>query len=225
LLAFEKESLGFYITGHPLDKYERAVKRLTGGNIVSLREKSSNGEVKVGGVVTGLRLRNTKKGERYASFQLEDRTGFIEVLVWPDLYRRCMDTLVLDDPILIQGRLEVGEERVQIIASNVTPLAQVSGETGPPSPRKIQPKADEEADAVHFYLRGSEVTSHALGRLHDTLLKYPGPCPVFLHVFAPDRGETVIELPEHFRVASTPSLVEAVEQLFGKPVTFTSVQS
>lgn len=225
LLAFEKESLGFYITGHPLDKYESAVKKLTGGSIASLREKPSNGEVKVGGVVTGLRLRNTKKGERYASFQLEDRTGFIEVLVWPDLYRRCMETLVLDDPILVQGRLEVGEERVQIIAGDVTPLAQVSSQTRPAPPREVQTKSDGEVDGVHFYLRAPEVTSRELDRLHDTLLKYPGPRPVFLHLFGPDRRETIIELPEHLRVASTPALMEAVEQVFGRHITFTPVES
>ena len=81
-------------------------------------------------MVTALRLRNTKKGDRYASFQLEDKTGFIEVIVWPDIYRKCMDTLVLDDPILVQGRMEVGEERVQIIAKGVIPLAQASQKVG-----------------------------------------------------------------------------------------------
>ncbi|MBI4490981.1 MAG: DNA polymerase III subunit alpha [Deltaproteobacteria bacterium] len=218
LLAFEKESLGFYITGHPLDKHESAIKKLTSGSIVSLRERPTNGEVKVGGVVTALRLRNTRKGERYASFQLEDRTGFIEVIVWPDLYRRCMETLVLDDPILVQGRLEVGEERVQIIANDVTPLAQESRQT--PSP-EVQSKTGEEVHRVHFYLRGPEVTSQELSQLHDTLLQYPGRCPVFLHLFAGDRSETIIELPVHLKVASTPALLEEVERLFGGRVTFT----
>ena len=220
LLIFEKESLGFYITGHPLDKYEGAIKKLPSGTIAKLREKSSNGEVKVGGVVTALRLRNTKKGERYASFQLEDRTGFIEVIVWPDLYRRCMETLVLDDPILVQGRLEVGEERVQIIANDVTPLAQVSHQAQKiPSPG-VQSRREENGDGVHFYLRAPEVTSEELGGLHDTLLQYPGPCTVFLHLFMPNRSETIIELPIRLRVTSTPALLEAVERLFGNRITF-----
>ena len=222
LLAFEKESLGFYITGHPLDKYEAAVKKLTSGTIVNLREKPANGEVKIGGVVTALRLRNTKKGERYASFQLEDRTGFIEVIVWPDLYRRCMETLVLDDPILVRGRLEVGEERVQIIANDVTPLAQASHQAHQDPLPKVRLGAGENGDAVHLCLRGPEVTSQELSQLHDTLLKYPGPCAVFLHLSLTDKSETIIELPIHLRVASTPALLEAVEQLFGDRVTFTS---
>jgi len=220
LLAFEKESLGFYITGHPLDKYEGDLKKLTSGAIVNIREKSANGDVKAGGVVTALRLRNTKKGERYASFQLEDRTGFIEVIVWPDVYRRCMETLVLDDPILVQGRLEVGEERVQIIANDVTPLAQMSRQATPSSPR-IQPERVQNGDRLHLYLRGREVTSEELGRLHEALLKYPGSCTVFLHLFMSDKSETIIELPIHLQVARTPELLQTVESLFGNRVTFT----
>jgi len=210
LLAFEKESLGFYITGHPLDKFEAAIKKVTSGTIASLREKPINGEVKMGGVVTALRLRNTRKGERYASFQLEDRTGFVEVIVWPDVYRRCMETLVLDDPILVQGRLEVGEERVQLIANEVTPLAQLSDER--PS------GAGQQANGVHFYVRGSEVTSDELRQLHDTLLQHPGPCTVFLHLLMSDRKETVIELPHRLKVAPTAALLEAVERLFGSRI-------
>ncbi len=213
LLAFEKESLGFYITGHPLDKYEKAVKKLTSGTIADLRERGSSGQVKVGGVVTALRLRNTKKGERYASFQLEDKSGFLEVLVWPDLYRRCMDTLVLDDPILVQGKLEVGEERVQIIANEILPLAEVSL-------KAKKSAAEKNGNGVHFYIRGSEVTPKELNELYETLLHHPGPCTVYLHLFTPERGETIIELPVHLQVALSPALSEAVERLFGDRITF-----
>ncbi|MBI2991018.1 MAG: DNA polymerase III subunit alpha, partial [Deltaproteobacteria bacterium] len=215
-LAFEKESLGFYITGHPLDKYEGALRKWTTAAIVDIRERSSGGEVKVGGVVTALRLRNTKKGERYASFQLEDRTGFVEILVWPDVYRRCMETLVLDDPILVHGRLEVGEERVQIIANEVTPMAQASQRAPGPAPK--QPERGQNGERIHFYVRGGEVTSEELGRLHETLLRYPGPCTVFLHLALPDKSETVIELPIHLKVARTPELLETVESLFGNRI-------
>jgi DNA polymerase-3 subunit alpha len=225
LMAFEKESLGFYITAHPLDKYERAIRKLTSGSIVNLREKAASGEVKLGGVVTALRLRNTKKGERYASFQLEDRTGSIEVLVWPSLYRRCMETLVLDDPILVQGRLEVGEERVQLIANEITPLAEASRQTGPGAAAGPRPEHKGNGEGLHFFLRGPEVTSQELSRLHQALLKHPGPATVFLHLFMPDRGETIIELPIHLRVASTPALLDEVERIFGNRVTFTPLAS
>ena len=217
-LVFEKESLGFYITGHPLDKYESALKKLTSGAIVNIREKPIAGEVKVGGVVTALKLRNTKKGERYASFQLEDKTGFIEVLVWPDIYRRCMETLVQDDPILVQGRLEVGEDRIQVIANDVIPIAQASYPAQPTS-SSVRQDRRQNGDGIHFYLRGQEVTSEELGQLHETLLRYPGPCTVFLHLSMPDKSETIIELPMHLKVARTAELSQTVASLFGNRIT------
>ena len=125
-LAFEKEALGFYITGHPLDKFDRVLNRITSGTISVLKEKAQPGEIKMGGVVSALKLRNTKKGDRYANFNLEDKTGFIEVITWPDTYKRSAELLGADDPIFVKGRLEVGEERMQVIANEVVLLAEAA---------------------------------------------------------------------------------------------------
>lgn len=222
LLAFEKESLGFYITGHPLDKYEEIIKEWTDVSILDLRERTSNGEIKVVGVVTALRLRNTKKGERYASFQLEDKTGFIEVIAWPDVYRRCMETLVLDDPILVKGRLEVGEERAQIIANEITPITEIAKSPRGNGSRNARARTAESVDNLHFRVHGSNVTPEDLNLLYETLLKYPGPCKVFLHLLMPDKSETTIEISGHLKVASTPALVEAVARLFGDRIIVSS---
>src|SRR5207245_11370041 len=86
-LAFEKEALGFYITGHPLDKYDRVIKKITSRTIAELKEKASAGDVKIGGVISSLKLKNTKKGDRYGSFNLEHTSGFVEVGRWPNVYR------------------------------------------------------------------------------------------------------------------------------------------
>ncbi|MGH7846440.1 MAG: OB-fold nucleic acid binding domain-containing protein, partial [Candidatus Binatia bacterium] len=219
MLAFEKEALGFYITGHPLDKHENVLKRSTSGSIASLKEKPFSGEVKVGGVVTALKLKNTKKGERYASFQLEDKTGFIEVIVWPDVYRRVAETLVLDDPILVQGKLEMAEERAQIIANDVNPLQQLAGKArAKPAPAATEREKRDES--VHFYVRVQQVEPQDLGQLRDTLLQFPGSAPVFLHLVAAE-GETVVELPDRLRVELDPSLLEEVKKVFGPRISAT----
>ena len=220
-LAFEKEALGFYITGHPLDKYDRAIKRMASGTISDLKEKASPGDVKVGGVVSALKLKNTKKGDRYGSFNLEDKSGFIEVIAWPDVYKKCMDLLGADDPIFLKGRLEVGEERIQIIANEINPLAQVI----PKGRVNGSEKPNGKSDPVHLYVRESEVSSDELAELRDTLLDYPGPCVVFLHVLAATKSETIIELPDQVRVASTPELAAIVEQRFGARIAFHSLES
>ncbi|MFQ5542458.1 MAG: OB-fold nucleic acid binding domain-containing protein, partial [Candidatus Binatia bacterium] len=222
VMAFEKESLGFYITGHPLDKYEQAIKKLTTGTTARLREGPPNGEVKIGGVVTALRLRNTKKGDRYASFNLEDKTGFIEVIVWPDIYRRSMETIPVDDPILVQGRLDIGEERVQLIASDVTSLAEVTARnhSSSGSPEKFSKRySDDKTREVHFYVTAQEVTAQELNRLHDILRRYRGASTVLLHLFNPDRSETIIELPHHIKINPSPELLETVDRSFGRRIT------
>jgi len=220
VLAFEKEAIGFYVTGHPLDKYERAVNGLTSGTVAALRESPGTGEVKVAGVVTALKLRNTKKGDRYASFNLEDKTGFIEVIAWPDVYGRAADILVKDDPIFIQGRLDIGEERIQLIANEVRPLKEVVARARE-NHKGTRPKAPPpavETKELHFYLRSPEVTTQELTRLHEILRSSRGGCTVFLHLNT-NRDETVIELPQHLKINPTPELLETVNRCFGSRIT------
>jgi DNA polymerase-3 subunit alpha len=268
-LAFEKEALGFYITGHPLDKYDRVIKKITSGTIAELKEKAAAGDVKMGGVVSALKLRNTKKGDRYGSFNLEDKSGFVEVVAWPDVYRKSVELLNADDPIFVKGRMEVGEERMQIFANEIIPLAQevskarmnggANGKTngnGDPSTRApamagghslgippgsrgvvLSERSESKGDGtvasglpgglhrVHLYVRESEVSSDELVQLRETLLEHQGPCVVSLHLFAPGKGETVIELPDQVRVASTPELEATVQRLFGSRVSFHSLES
>src|SRR5262249_24519515 len=259
-LAFEKEALGFYITGHPLDKYDRVIKRITSGTIAELKEKAATGDVKISGVVSALKLRNTKKGDCYGSFNLEDKSGFVEVVAWPDMYRKSVDFLNSDDPIFVKGRMEVGEERMQIFANEIIPLAQevakhrsnggANGKTngnGEHSTRTPTVAADHargtsdenpaamssgsesngetavptlagEFQRVHLYVRESEVSPNELVQLRETLLEHRGPCAVLLHLSAVGTGETVIELPDQVRVASTPELEATVQRLFGNRV-------
>lgn len=223
-LAFEKEALGFYITGHPLDKFERTLNKITSGAISALKEKAQPGEVKIGGVVSSLKLRNTKKGDRYANFNLEDKTGFIEVIAWPDTYKKSAELLGADDPIFVKGRLEVGEERMQVIANEVILLTEAAkGQKN--GHANGNGKSNGNSEKVHLYVRESEVSADELVRLRDTLLDYPGQATVFLHLLAPTNGETIIELPEQVRIALSPKLAETVERLFGPRVSFHSLES
>jgi DNA polymerase III subunit alpha len=223
-LAFEKEALGFYITGHPLDKFDRILSRVTSGTITALKEKAQAGEIKMGGVVSALKLRNTKKGDRYANFNLEDKTGFIEVITWPDIYKKSAELLGGDDPIFVKGRLEIGEERMQVIANEVILLAEAA-KNQKNGHANGHAKSNGNGEKVHLYVRESEVSAAELVRLRDTLLDHPGHATVFLHLLAPAQGETVIELPEQVRVASSPELEQTVERLFGTRVAFRALES
>jgi DNA polymerase-3 subunit alpha len=211
-LVFEKEALGFYITGHPLDKFERQLKRVTSGAIATLKERAQTGDLKLGGVVSALKLRNTKKGERYASFNLEDKTGFLEVIAWPDTYKKCAELLAGDDPIFVKGRAEAGEERMQVIANDIVSLADASAKVGANGNGRSHEAVEEN---LHLHARENEISPEELVLLRDMLLEYPGPCTVFLHLYTAGRSETIIELPSQVRVALTAELTASVEKQFG----------
>jgi DNA polymerase-3 subunit alpha len=211
-LTFEKEALGFYITGHPLDKFDKIIKRITSGAIAALKERAQAGDLKLGGVVSALKLRNTKKGERYGTFNLEDKSGFLEVIAWPDVYKKCAELLATDDPIFVKGRLEAGEDRMQVIANEIIALADAPTKGGGNGNGHSVERREER---LHLHARESEISAEELVFLRDMLLEHPGPCTVFLHLYAESRSETIIELPSQVRVALTPELAQSMETRFG----------
>jgi len=203
MLKAEREALGFYITAHPLDKYDSDLKRFTTAACEQLPDKPDQSKVSLGGVIQRLQLKNSKKGDRYAAFTLEDKTGTVEVICWPETYRKSEVDFATDEPICVTGTLEVSDERCQIIADEVVLLAAHRART---------------TQEVHFALRADKVDDETLQRLRATLSQHSGDCPCFLHLLLPNKTETIIALPRDLRVAATEGMLEAVEQLFGRGV-------
>ncbi|HVM98182.1 MAG TPA: DNA polymerase III subunit alpha, partial [Candidatus Acidoferrales bacterium] len=203
-LRFEREAIGFFITGHPLDKYERDLRRFVDATTLELRNREGQSKIKVGGVIHTLKTKNTKKGDRYATFFLEDRTGVVEVIAWPETYRRCEAVVHGDQPVFVEGTLEVDDERCQIIADAITPLHEAR---------------EKSVKQVHFALRAERIDSDRLQQLRQTLALHRGSCNAFLHLLLPNSTETVIALPQELRVAATDNLVEDVERLLGNGIT------
>ena len=112
---------------------------------------------------------------------------------------------------------------MQIFAGEITSLAQEIAKSrfnGGANGKSNGPGAK-----VHLYVRKSEISVDELVQLRETLLEHQGPCVVFLHLFAPGKSETVIELPDQVRVASTPELEATVQRLFGSRVSFHALES
>ncbi|CDM64813.1 DNA polymerase III subunit alpha [Pyrinomonas methylaliphatogenes] len=106
LLAAEKEALGFYVTGHPLDGYDPSSL-----GCVSIAEAATReGVASICGIITELQVRTTKRGERFALFRLEDQSGRLRCVLWPEWYARFRALLANDVAVLARGRLETGEE-------------------------------------------------------------------------------------------------------------------
>jgi DNA polymerase-3 subunit alpha len=154
-------------------------------------------------VVHSLKLKNNKKGDRYATFTLEDKDGVVEVIVWPEAYRQHEATLHADQPVCLSGSLDVDEDRCQIIANEVVPLESV---------------ATNEVRQVHIQVPSDVATKEDMVALKDVLRQHLGNCQTFLHLMRPDYSETIIALPQDLSVSPTRAMLVAVERLFGSGV-------
>lgn len=205
-LAFEREALGFYISGHPLEKFRADLKRIGAIPIGELKNTKRQAEVRAGGVVTALKLKNTKKGDRYASFVFEDWSGTVEALVWPDIYRQVHQLISADEPVLMSGKVDGAEERITFIVQRIESLISLR---------------DKSARQGVLVLKEDDNFEQRLDRLLNLFGKHTGKCPVKVHL-AIEGGEVSVALRHHDNgpVCVVPSeiLCDEVEQLFGRPV-------
>ena len=227
-LAFEKESLGFYITGHPLDRYQGDVSRYANANTGELdkwakppsqswkdRSADNEAEVAIAGIVADYRERPTKSGSgRMAFFHLQDQLGQIEVVVFPRAYEKLRDIINPeaggDAPILCTGKVvDEGENPAggvhdyRFHLADATPLAQLR---------------ESKTTRLHILLNADLVQRDQIDELKGILLQHKGTCATYLHLKIPMRSETVIPLGSEFTVAPTDELLHRVERLFGDRV-------
>ena len=180
-LTHERDILSFFITGHPLDRYESRLHGVVSLTTAQIRGRAHQEKVRLAGVVQTLTLKNNKKGDRYATFTLEDKDGGVEVIVWPEAYRKYEHSLHADEPVCLSGTLEVDEDRCQIIADALVPLESV---------------AKDEVSQVHIQVPSEVTTKEDLLALRAVLTQHQGDCPAFLHLLRPDHRETIIALPQ-----------------------------
>jgi DNA polymerase-3 subunit alpha len=122
LLAGERETLGFYLTGHPLAASAQTLGSLTTHTTTSLGGLQGTVEAVLGGLVTAVRKRKNKRGETWASFTLEDLEGTVEVLVFSRIFADHQALLVDDRAVLVQGRAENDGDRTRVLADGIVPL-------------------------------------------------------------------------------------------------------
>jgi len=204
-LAFEKESLGFYISGHPLDRYRADLLRFKATPTADLSETPDRTEVSVGGVVVDYRDRPLKSGTgRMGFFKLEDHTGQIEVVCFSKAFAEYEEVLRSDEPLLITGNLAIegeGENSARKIhLREAVPLARL--------------RADR-TRAMALSVNADELTADRARTLKQTLERYHGSVPTTLRLVVPLRSRTEVVLPARYAVAPTDDLLLALERILG----------
>ena len=202
ILAAEKEILGFYLSGHPLDAFRETLVRLgtvTTDQLAGCRDKQT---IRLAGIVTALKEIPTKNGDRMAFVTLEYLVGRVEAVAFPDLYRASLLQLVKGATVLVEAQVDVAEEGAKLLLSQVKTLDPVGGNGGEaPVPR------------VTLAVANNRASGETLRALREVVAAHPGPSPVRLIVEqAPGRRVTIAA---EARVAATPAFVAAAEALLG----------
>jgi DNA polymerase-3 subunit alpha len=126
-LAGEKEALGLYMSGHPLDRFNEELKTFGARRVADLT--ASEADIWVGGIVSGLRPLKTRKGDRMAVFMLDDVAGAVEVVVFPETFAKFGSLVETDAMLLVRGKLERDEESARIVSTELMPIAALKEKT------------------------------------------------------------------------------------------------
>ena len=229
ILAMEKELLGFYLSGHPLEPYIPLLKGMLSHPLAALTEVADGSQVTVGGLVIGLRRLVTRKGEPMAVVTLEDFSGQAEVVLFPRAYSQVRAWLAADRVVLVRGHIDKQEEGVQVLADQVRPLAPeaggaasallnqaVRGPAGPVAGKESRPHLPgagsrvESRSGRHLYLKlpGQE----QIAAVRVVLMAHPGPCPVYLYL---SDSRRTIALHRRYWVEPVPELLAGLAGLLG----------
>lgn len=199
LLRFEKELLGLYVSGHPLEHVQERLALLCSCDLRGLREQPDGQELYTGGRIDSLRVITTKEGKRMAFVRLEDLSGQAEVTLFPDAYERAKRTLKEDQIVWVRGRVEQRAERsngVQIVAEELLPLEEA-----------------ERAVELYVQVASEQVTEPFVQKLKELFSASPGASPVYVRLM----GSEPITIRLGISVGLTKALWARLEELVGDP--------
>ena len=199
LLKLERELLGLYVSSHPLDGTEAVLAALTDTQVAGLGERGDGATVTIGGVLTAVAKKFTRKGDTYLTGVLEDLTGQVEVVFWPSTYRVAHEVLLEDAVLVLRGRVERRDEVVKLTADAVTP-PDLSEALGQPLIVRFAP---------------GQLTPESITRLEGVLANHPGAAPVAVEVAGTDGQPQRFRLGDRFRVERRPGLFGELKAAFG----------
>ena len=151
--------------------------------------------VTVGGLITGVRIRSTKKGERMATFMLEDLTGSIGVIAFPRTYGECRSQIEEDQPVAITGMLKFDEEPPRLFANRIEPLREREKE-------------------IHLFIGKGRNTPDVQAQLGAIFSAFHGKNPVYLHV--EETRQVIRTRPQFWVDGKAPGFTDAIKRVLGE---------
>ncbi|MDR1989616.1 MAG: DNA polymerase III subunit alpha, partial [Acidobacteriaceae bacterium] len=215
-LAFEKETLGLYWSGHPIDRYARELKELGARSTADLAEqqpapqaeswgpggrKPLEADTTIGGIIAACRQLKTRKGDRMAVFTLEDSQGGVEVVVFPEAYQKAASLIESGTMVLVRGKLERDDETTRVLASEIVPIDTVHERVAHEVAIRVSASAGRE-------------TFEALGEIFSRHRGDRRVCVEFERLSTNQRLRLKADLPQ-VRIRPSPALIAEVERLVG----------
>jgi DNA polymerase-3 subunit alpha len=199
ILAFEKEMLGFYISGHPLARYAQQLKRFTSSSTVSLSQCNDGQEIKIVGLIAKIKQTTTRaKQEKMAILKLEDLEGLVEVLVFPQAFQKVARYIQPNTVVMVRGRLNLKEDTPKIIANDLFPIEEVY---------KL-------ITSMNINLSG--MRENLFESLKELLMSSPGKIPIYLHLDTSTKSRVQLIVGEGLYVAPSEKLIQDIESLLGQ---------
>lgn len=194
ILAMEKEIIGFYVTGHPLDRYRDKMQSLTAIEKLSAEDNVDGQTVRIGGLIAAAKRLTTKAGDMMCFVTLEDFTGQIEVVVFPRVFNKVSRLLAPDMAVVIFGRLSVNDEGSKVLVQDIKPLDAVE-------------------NAVRIRIEKKNETMEVIERLQQVLTANRGKSTVY---FCLSSNGRVIKTEPRYWINPTQQALDAIESLLGK---------
>ncbi|MDD2927257.1 MAG: DNA polymerase III subunit alpha [Candidatus Omnitrophica bacterium] len=199
LLAFEKDMLGFYVSGHPLARYARQLKRFTSSSIDALHQHKDEDEVKIVGLIAKIKHTVTRaKQEKMAILKLEDLTGSVELLVFPRSFQKVSRYIQPNSVVLVRGTLNLKEDTPKILVNDLFPFEEIY---------KL-------ITAMSINLSG--LRENVFESLKGALAASRGNIPIYLNLDTPAKAKVQLVVGENFYVAPSEKLIKDIEDLLGE---------
>jgi DNA polymerase-3 subunit alpha len=211
LLAFEKELLGFYVTGHPLTPYAPLLEKYCLHKTSALAQLPHRSMTRIGGLIAAVQNGVSKKSNQpYAMVTLEDLEGSVQVLCMNENFEKYRDLLAPNTAILVVGEVTTGDDKPKIFPQEIMRLEE--------APKKYTRQ-------VHLRLNTAHLTPDQIDLIHEMVAGFSGRCPLFL-CFKRPTGEIIfVETHERFHVTASVELQKAVDGLFGEETYYAKVDT
>lgn len=202
-LAHEAELMGIYISGHPLDRYKNLMEELATMPISNVQEflgSDQKRSMSLAGQMTARKNILTKKGDKMCFATLEDLSGKIECIVFPKVFAEYELILASDDPIIVEGYVNMQESPRKIFAEKII---------------KLKEHSENKITGVRINVDLSDLTEMKLNKLRQVLLSYRGATPMHM-IFEGPGGKARMPLGEEFLINPTPQMAHQINEVFNR---------